>query len=104
MVIRRVTYQCDALMIFCRGADKGHASNVNVLNGVGISDSGFGDRFFKWIEVDRDQIDVVPAKIERLFMVFFGGAGEESAMDRGVQRFDSATQDLWRPGIFCDLG
>ncbi len=53
-------------MVLCRSTNEGHAANVDVFDGIGIGDIWSGNGLFKWIEVDGDQINIIPAEIEKL--------------------------------------
>ena len=103
-VISGVTDESNAFVVLRRGADKGHAADVDVFDGISISDIGFGNRLLKGIEVHRNEVDVIPAEIEELLMVFVGGAGEESAVDGGVESLDPSAKDLGRLGVVRDFG
>ena len=74
-VIGGVTNQCDALMILRRGADEGHAADINIFDGIGIGDVGFGNGLFKGIEVDSDEVNVIPAEVQQLLVVSIRGTG-----------------------------
>src|SRR4030095_15846132 len=91
-------------MILRRGTDESHTTNVNVFDGIRVGDVWFGDSLFKRIEVDCDKINVVPAEVEELSMVFVGGTSKESAVNRWVKRFDSSAKNFRRFGIVCDFG
>ena len=50
-------------MILRRSADEGHAADVDVFDGISISDIWFGDGLFKGIEIDGNEVNVVPAEV-----------------------------------------
>ena len=63
-------------MVFCRSSNKGHATDVDVFDGIGIGHIGFGNGFFKGIEIDRYKVDVIPSKFKKLAVVSICGAGQ----------------------------
>jgi hypothetical protein len=81
-------------VILCCSADEGHAADVDVFDGVCIGDVRFGDGLFKGIEINGDEVNVIPAEVEELLVVFVGGAGEESAVDGGVESLDPSAKDF----------
>src|SRR5688500_10664726 len=86
-------------MVLCRGADESHTADVDVFDGISIGDIWPGNSLFEWIEVDGDEIDIIPAKVEKLPMVFIRRTSQQSAMDGGMQCLDASAQNFWRPGI-----
>ena len=103
-IICGVTNECHSLMVFRRGADEGHATDVDVFYGVSVGDIWFGNRLFKWIKIDRDKVNIVPTKIEQLLMIFVGGTGKESAVDGRVESLDSSAKDFGRFGLVRNFG
>ena len=64
IVVRWITDECHTFVVFRRGADEGHATDVDVFDGIRIGNVGFGDGLFERIEVDGDEVNVIPAEIE----------------------------------------
>src|SRR5215211_1025953 len=91
-------------MILRRGTEEGHTANVNIFDGIRVCNIWFGDGLFKWIEIDSDEIDVIPAEIKELLAIFWRGTGKQSTVDGGVQRFDASAKDFRRLGVICDFG
>ena len=104
IVIGWVTDEGYAFMILRCSADEGHAADVDVFDGIGVGDIRFGDGFFEGIKIHGDEVNVVPAEIEELLMVFFGGARKESAVDGGVESLYPSAKDFGRLGIVRDFG
>src|SRR5215207_11408535 len=86
-------------MVLCRSTNESHAANVDVFDGIGVCNPGVGDRLLKRIEVDGDQVNVIPVEIQKLLVIFLCRTGEESAVDGGVEGFDSPAKNFGGPGI-----
>src|SRR5689334_20745639 len=91
-------------MVFRCRTDECYAADVNVFDGVGVSDIRFGDGLFKGIEVDGDEVNVIPTEVDELLMVFVSRASEQSAMDGRMEGLDSSTKDFWRLGVIRNFG
>src|SRR6266496_2189289 len=103
-VISWITYQCDTFMILRCGTDEGYAADVNVFDCIGIGDIRFGNGLFKGIEVHGNEINIVPTKIKKLLVIFFCRSSEQSAMNRGMERLDTSTEDFGRFSVICNFG
>jgi hypothetical protein len=64
LVVRRVADQRYTLVVFCRSADERHSADINILDHLGIGYIRPGDGSFEGIEIDGDQVDVVPAQVK----------------------------------------
>ena len=78
IVICRIADERYTFVVFPRRADERYAADIDVFDGVRVGDVGLGDGLFKRIEVDGDEVNVVPAEVDELLMVGFGGAGKDS--------------------------
>ena len=63
-------------MILRRGPDERDTADVDIFNGICIGDIRPGNRFFERIEVDSNQVDIIPAKVQELLMIGIRGTGE----------------------------
>ena len=85
IVVGGITDERYTFMVLCRGTDEGHAADVNVFDGICIRDIGLGNRLLERIEIDSDEVNVIPAEVKQLFVVCICGAGKQSAVDGGMQ-------------------
>src|SRR5688500_8891855 len=90
VVVKWVTNESDTFMVLRRGADESYTADVDVFDSVCVGDIWLAYGLFKGIEVYGDQVNIVPAKIEELFMVFLGEACKESTMDGRVEGLNSS--------------
>ena len=68
-------------------------------------DAGPGDRRLERIEVHDDEVDRLDALgLERGEVVGDVAAGEDAAVELGVERLDPAAEDLGLAGVVGDLG
>ena len=79
-------------------------TDVNIFDGVGVGDVGLRDRFFKWIKIDSDEINVIPAEGEEFVVIGFGWAREQAAVNGGVQSFDTSAKKLGRFCVISNFG
>src|SRR5690606_1285270 len=87
------------------GAQHGGTADVDVLDGVGKGAAGLGDGLAERIEVDDQQIDAIDAVLFNGLQVFGAvAAGQQAAVDLGMQRLDAAVQDLGRAGVLGHFG
>ena len=91
------------LMVLGRGAQQGHAADVDLLDriGQGYVRSSHGLR--KGVEVADDEIDRRQAVRFQLGQVLRRAAGENAAVHGRVQRLDAAAQDLGEAGDVADV-
>ena len=81
-------------MVLGRGPDEGHATDIDVFDRIRIANIWFGNRFFKRIQIHGDQVNLIPAQMKELVMVFLCGARKESTVNRRVQGFHASAQDF----------
>ena len=75
-VIGGIADESDTLVIFGGGANERDTADVNIFNSIGIRDIGLRYCFFKWIKIDSDEINVIPAEGEEFIVI---GVGWERA-------------------------
>src|SRR5512133_941097 len=103
VVIRRITNERDTFMVLRRSADEGHTTDVNVFDGICKCDIWFRNRFFKWIEIHCNEVNIIPTEIKQLLMIFLCGAGEQASMNGWMERLDASAEDFRRLSIVRDL-
>ena len=60
-IIGGIADEGDALVIFGGGANERDTADINIFNGISVSDVGFRYRLFKRIKIDGYEINIIPA-------------------------------------------
>ena len=95
VVVGRVGDDSDARGVLGGRAQHGGATNVDVLDGVREGDLGVGDGLLELVQVDDHQVDHLNAVLSGLLHVLLGiAAGQQRAVNLGVQRLDAAVHHL----------
>ena len=90
-------------MVLCGGADHRRATDVDVLDHLGVADAGASRGALEWIEVDADELDELDVLLLRLSQVVGVVAHrEEAGVELRVERLDPAVHDLGKPGEVID--
>ena len=85
-------------MIFCRRAQEGDAPDVDRLDGFRMAGAG-SDRLDEGVEVDDDEVDELHVALSELLqMARIVAAREDAGVHVGVERFDSAVEELVEAG------
>ena len=96
-VLRTVSDDRHALKILCRTPQHRWSANINVLNSVMLCNAGLGDRCFKRVEIDADQIDRHNAvRVHGRYVFRVVAYAEQSAVHFGVQRLDAPIHHFWK--------
>src|SRR5688572_11562108 len=94
-VICRITNKGDTFVILRSGANERDAADVDVLYDIFIGDTRFRDRLLEGIQVDGDEVNVIPAEVKQFFMIRIGRARQQASVDGGMQCFYSTTKNFW---------
>ncbi len=103
-IIRGIHHRQYRFVILGGGAEHGGAADVDVLQGVFQRGVLIGNGELKGIEIHRHQVDrddLMPLERRHVFGQI--AAGEERAVDHGVQRLDPSVQQLGKPGQLLHL-
>ena len=94
-IVGRVGNDGNARGVLGSRAQHGGATDVDVLDSVREGDLGVSDGLLELVQVDDDQVDQLNAVLSRLLHVLLGiAAGQQRAVDLGVQRLDAAVHHL----------
>ena len=103
-VICWVANKCNSFMIFRRSANECDTTDIDIFDGICVSDVRLSDGGLNLIEIDRDEFIVLPAEVEELLVIFISGASEQATVDGRVEGLDSSTKDFGRLGVVGDFG
>ena len=92
-------------MVFCRTAEHGWSTNINLLNCLLQGNPRFGNRILEWVEVNDYQID-------HLDLMLCGGSlvlivipkAKKTSMDFGVKSFDTTIHHFGKTRMVADVG
>lgn len=85
------------------GTDQGHATNVNLLNGLGDADVDLGNGVLEGVQVADDIVDLGDALLSQILLIGVEVTGENATVDGGVQSLDTAAQHLGSLGDGADV-
>ena len=103
LVVAGIDHDRHEVMVLGRGADQRRPADVDVLDG-GREVGAARHRRLERVEVHHDQVDRRDLVVgHRLGVAGVGAAGEDAAMDRGLQRLHPAVHDLGEAGVVADL-
>ncbi len=101
-IVAGVHHDRDRRMILGRRPQHGRSANIDVFNGVRQGAIGLGDRGFKWIEVDHQQVDGRNTVLHHRRVVLTAPA-QQTAVNPGMQGLEATVHHLREAGVIGDL-
>ncbi len=102
-IICRVGHDNDAGEVLGRGADHGRSADVDILKRVLQGDVRLGHGLDKGVEVDYHHVDSRQSLLFKFGHVLrLVAAGQQAAVNRGMQRLDPAVENLRKSGDVGD--
>lgn len=93
----------DIFVVFRGGADHAWAADIYVFDSVFACAAWLRDGLLEWVEIDAHEVDGFDGVgLHCLHVRRVVAAGEQAAVDFGVQGFDATIHDFWEAGDGVD--